>query len=66
MLVKNKIAVIFGGSGAVGHAIADTLAREGAYVYVGARHQHTLDQVAAHIHNVEGRVKTFIVDVLDE
>lgn len=66
MLVKNKIAVIFGGSGAVGHAIADTLAREGAHVYVGARHQHTLDQVAARIHQAEGRIQTFIVDVLDE
>lgn len=66
MLVKNKIAVIFGGSGAVGHAIADTLAREGAFVYLGARHQHTLDQVAAHIHHAEGLIQTFIVDVLDE
>lgn len=66
MLVKNKIAVIFGGSGAVGHAIAHVMAREGAHVYLGARHQDKLEQVAAHIHNVEGRVKTFIVDVLDE
>lgn len=43
MLVKNKIAVIFGGSGAVGHAIADVLAREGAHLYLGARHQDKLE-----------------------
>ncbi|WP_038344074.1 SDR family NAD(P)-dependent oxidoreductase [Acinetobacter sp. A47] len=67
MLVKNKNAVIFGGSGAVGHAIAHALSREGANVYLGARHPHKLDQVAAEICPAEGQqVKTFLVDVLDE
>jgi len=39
MFVKDKVAVIFGGSGAIGGAIAAVLAREGAHVCLGARHQ---------------------------
>ena len=35
MQLKNKTAVIFGGSGAIGSAAAYALAREGAH---GARH----------------------------
>lgn len=37
MLLAGKVAVIFGGSGAIGSAVAQTMAREGAHVYLGAR-----------------------------
>ncbi len=46
MLLKNKIVVIFGGSGAIGRAVAHVIAREGAHVYLGARSQERLHQIA--------------------
>ena len=46
MGLKNKTAVIFGGSGAIGSAAAHALAREGADVYLAARSHARLEQVA--------------------
>jgi len=66
MFVKDKVAVIFGGSGAIGGAIAAVLAREGAHVCLGARNQNRLDLVREKIRNAGGRVDTFIVDVFDD
>lgn len=43
MLLSGKVAMIFGGSGAIGSAVAHTMAREGAHVYLGARRQEKLD-----------------------
>src|SRR4051812_30749764 len=37
MLLKNKIAVIYGGGGAIGGAVARTFAREGAKVFLAGR-----------------------------
>lgn len=45
MLLAGKTAVIFGGSGAIGSAVAQSMAREGANVYLGARSQQKLDQL---------------------
>lgn len=36
MLLNNKIAVIYGGAGAIGGAVARTFAREGAKVFLPA------------------------------
>ena len=66
MLVKDKVAVIFGGSGAIGSAVAHAMAREGARVYLGARDRKKLDRVADDIRAAGGRAETFVVDVLDE
>ncbi|RJT22107.1 SDR family NAD(P)-dependent oxidoreductase [Buttiauxella izardii] len=66
MLVQGKIAVIFGGSGAIGSAVAHALAREGAHVYLGARNQDKLERAANSIRAEGGAVETFIVDALDE
>lgn len=49
MLVKDKVAAIFGGSGAIGSAVAHAMAREGARVYLGARDRQKLDRVAGEI-----------------
>lgn len=35
MLLAGKVAVIFGGSGAIGSAVSHAMAREGAHVYLG-------------------------------
>lgn len=66
MLVEGKVAVIFGGSGAIGSAVAHALAREGAQVYLGARNQDKLSSVADEIRVAGGKAETFLIDVLDE
>jgi 3-oxoacyl-[acyl-carrier protein] reductase len=66
MLVDGKTAVIFGGSGAIGSAVACALAREGAHVFIGARRQARLESLASDIRKNGGRVDTFAIDVLDE
>lgn len=63
---KNKTAVIFGGSGAIGSAVAHALAREGAEVHLAARTSTRLEHVANSIRNAGGSASTFIFDALDE
>lgn len=64
--MKNKTAVIFGGSGAIGSETARTLAREGAHVYLAARHQDKLDRIANEIRTAGGTAHTWVIDALDE
>ena len=49
MLLKDKVAVVYGGSGAVGSAVARAFAREGAIVHLVARHPEPLEAVAQEI-----------------
>ncbi|MBJ9420293.1 SDR family oxidoreductase [Acinetobacter oleivorans] len=65
MLLKGKVAVIFGGSGAIGTAIAKVFIREGAHVYLCARDLNKLQNIAAQLHQLGGAVHTASVDVLD-
>jgi len=46
MLLENKNAVIYGGGGAIGGAVARAFAREGAKVFLAGRTLARLDQVA--------------------
>ena len=63
---KNKTAVIFGGSGAIGSAVAYALAREGADVYLAARNHARLEQIASRIRAAGGSASTFMFDALDD
>ncbi|SQA59955.1 SDR family NAD(P)-dependent oxidoreductase [Yokenella regensburgei] len=65
-MLAGKVVVIFGGSGAIGSAVARAMARNGAQVYLGARRSEKLEGVAEHIRATGGVADTFIVDVLDE
>lgn len=65
MGLKNKTAVIFGGSGAIGSAAAHALAREGADVYLAARSHARLERVADSIRADGGSASTFVFDALD-
>lgn len=65
MGLKNKTAVIFGGSGAIGSATAHALACEGADVYLAARSHARLEQVADSIRADGGSASTFFFDALD-
>jgi NAD(P)-dependent dehydrogenase (short-subunit alcohol dehydrogenase family) len=49
MLLKNKNAIIYGGGGAVGGAVASAFAREGARVFLTGRSQAPVDKVAGAI-----------------
>ena len=66
MLLENKNAVIYGGGGAVGGAVARAFAREGATVHLAGRTRAALDLVAAEIAAAGGKAETAEVDAMDE
>jgi 3-oxoacyl-[acyl-carrier protein] reductase len=66
VLLENKNAVIYGGGGSVGGAVARAFAREGAKVFLTGRTLATLDAVADDIRAAGGVAETAQVDALDE
>ena len=66
MLLEGKNAVIYGGGGSVGGAVARSFSREGARVFLAGRTLATLDDVAEEISSAGGQAQTAQVDALDE
>ncbi len=66
MLLEHRNAVIYGGAGSVGRAVARAFAREGARVFLAGRTLATLDEVAEEIASGGGVAETAQVDALDE
>jgi 3-oxoacyl-[acyl-carrier protein] reductase len=66
MLLENKNAVVYGGGGTVGGAVARAYAREGARVFLAGRTEAALEEVAGEITSAGGRAETAQVDTLDE
>jgi 3-oxoacyl-[acyl-carrier protein] reductase len=66
MLLDSKNAVIYGGGGAIGGAVAHAFAREGARVFLAGRTRERLEKVAADIRSAGGVARTAEVDALDE
>jgi 3-oxoacyl-[acyl-carrier protein] reductase len=66
MLLESQNAVIYGGGGSVGGAVARTFAREGARVFLAGRTMAALDAVAREIAATGGVAETARVDALDE
>ena len=66
MLLEDKKAVVYGGAGSVGRAVAHAFAREGASVFLAGRTRATLDEVAREIAGSGGTVETAQVDALDQ
>lgn len=58
MLLENKTALIHGGGGAIGGAVARTFAREGARVFLAGRTLAKLDAVAREVSAAGGAVET--------
>jgi 3-oxoacyl-[acyl-carrier protein] reductase len=66
MLLESKNAVIYGGGGNIGGAVARAFAREGAMVHLAGRTPQTLERVADDIRSAGGTAETTQVDALDE
>ena len=66
MLLESKNAVIYGGGGSIGGAVARAFAREGARVFLAGRTPATLETVAEEIRAAGGRAESAQVDALDE
>ncbi|QEC42446.1 SDR family NAD(P)-dependent oxidoreductase [Pseudobacter ginsenosidimutans] len=66
MILSNKTAIIYGGSGAIGSAIARAFYQAGANIFLVARDAVKLERVAAEIGKDSGRIHTDTLDVLDE
>jgi NAD(P)-dependent dehydrogenase (short-subunit alcohol dehydrogenase family) len=66
MLLQGKNAVVYGGGGMIGGAVARAFAREGATVYLAGRTAAALDAVAGEIRAAGGAAETATLDALDE
>lgn len=66
MLLKNKVAVIYGAGGIIGGAVARAFARAGAELYLAGRTRAKLDAVARDVIAGGGRAEAEEVDALDE
>ena len=66
MLLQNKNAVIYGGGGAIGGAVARAFGREGATVFLAGRTLKTLNSVAKDICAAGGAAEIAQLDARDE
>ena len=66
MLLGNRNAVIYGGGGSIGRAVARAFAREGAKVFLAGRTLSKLEAVAEDIRAAGGEVETAKADALNE
>jgi 3-oxoacyl-[acyl-carrier protein] reductase len=66
LLLEGRNAVIYGGGGSIGGAVARAFAREGATVHLAGRTQAKLAAVADAIRSAGGRAETAQLDALDE
>jgi NAD(P)-dependent dehydrogenase (short-subunit alcohol dehydrogenase family) len=66
MMLKNKVAVIYGAGGDIGGAVARAFAREGAKLFLTGRKLAAVKSVAKGIAATGGSAETEEVDALDE
>jgi 3-oxoacyl-[acyl-carrier protein] reductase len=66
VLLESKNAVIYGGGGSIGGAVAHAFAREGARVHLAGRTLDSLERMAQEIRSAGGLAETAQVDALDE
>ncbi|WP_328613983.1 SDR family oxidoreductase [Amycolatopsis sp. NBC_00355] len=65
-LLAGKNAIVYGGGGRIGSAVAGAFAAEGARVFLAGRGLSRLDAVAERIRAAGGSAETASVDALDE
>ena len=66
MMLKDKVAVIYGAGGAIGGAVARAFASEGAELFVTGRRRAPADAVARDIASAGGSAEAATIDALDE
>src|SRR5580692_9168621 len=66
MMLKNKVAVIYGAGGAIGGAAARAFASEGARVFLTGRKRALVEAIAKEIVSAGGSAEAAEVDALDE
>lgn len=66
MMLKDKVAVIYGAGGAVGGAVAQAFAREGAKLFLTGRNRAPVNAVAEEVVDAGGGAQAAEVDALDE
>src|SRR3990170_4028975 len=66
MMLKDKVAVIYGAGGAIGSAVARAFASEGANLFLTGRHLAPVEVVAKDIVAAGGSAEAAEVDALDE
>src|ERR1700716_3481812 len=66
MMLKNKVAVIYGAGGAIGSAIARAFGSEGAKLFLTGRLRAPVEAVAKDIVSAGGSAEAAEVDALDE
>src|SRR5882724_6892380 len=66
MMLKDKVAVIYGAGGAIGGAVARAFASEGAKLFVTGRLRAPVDAVARDIVSAGGSAEAATIDALDE
>ena len=66
MLLEGKNAIIYGGGGAIGSAVARAFAAEGARVYLAGRTLEKLEKAADVIRGDGGHAHTAQLNALDE
>ncbi|MGE0238967.1 MAG: SDR family NAD(P)-dependent oxidoreductase [Parvibaculaceae bacterium] len=65
-MLANKTAIVYGGGGAIGGAVARAFAREGARIFLAGRTLSRLARVAADITREGGAVEVTEIDAFDE
>jgi len=65
MILQNREILVFAASGAISGEVARTFAREGARVWLSARHADTMHALAAQIEASGGTAMTDILDATD-
>jgi NAD(P)-dependent dehydrogenase (short-subunit alcohol dehydrogenase family) len=66
MILKNKVAVIYGAGGAIGGAVARAFASEGAKLFLTGRKRGPVQSIASEIVAAGGSAEAAEVDALDE
>ena len=66
MMLKGKVAVVYGAGGAIGGAVARAFASEGARLFLTGHHRDTVEVVARDVVSAGGSAEAAEVDALDE
>jgi NAD(P)-dependent dehydrogenase (short-subunit alcohol dehydrogenase family) len=66
MLLENRNAIIYGGGGSIGGAVAREFSRQGARVFLAGRTPEPLEAVARDIRANGGSAEVSVLDALDE